>query len=488
MPDSSFAPVPFGEWMPDKATHMSPDLAVADNVLPISASGDYAPYPAHVQVAGTALPSAAKGFFPTLLSDGRPIVYGATKNAVYIIRNGAVSSVYTPGSISAQRWWFGQVGGKVCAGTDGIAPVGGELGASMAPLGGSPPQAAVGTVVDRDFLVLGNLKNEPVDGTVTNRVRWSGVMNPDTWGTNIATGADFEDMHEQGGPIVQITSSGLVFSRKAITRMQRTGNPSTVFSFTTLELGRGAVSAGAVCEAGPLAAFRADDGFFIHDGTQPTPIGTGKVDQWFADNADNSKIDLMRSGYDPVHRCLNWAFTELGQSANSAILSFSLAHGRWTLIRLAMQEIAASATLPATIESMPTPDTDPISWDDGSRAGKKPVLAGIDSANTYGTFTGTPLASTIVTGDYQASPGRRSFVSGVRPLVDAAGVQVALGVKSQATKDALVWNPASSLDVDGVCHQRADARYARFKQTTVAGETWTRSKGLEVDLSEAGER
>jgi hypothetical protein len=75
-----------------------------------------------------------------LLSDGRPIVYGATKDTIYLIRNGALSSVYTPGSISAQRWWFGQVGGKVCAGTDGIAPVGANFGASMAPLGGSPPQ------------------------------------------------------------------------------------------------------------------------------------------------------------------------------------------------------------------------------------------------------------------------------------------------------------------------------------------------------------
>jgi hypothetical protein len=313
-----------------------------------------------------------------------------------------------------------------------------------------------------------------------------GVMNPDTWGTDIATGADFEDMHEQGGPIVQITSSGLVFSRRRSRGCSGRATRRRCSAFTTLELGRGAFRRGRSARPG-LCRLPGRRRLFHPRRHSAHPIGTGKVDQWFADNADNSKIDLMRSGYDPVHRCVNWAFTELGQTANSAILS-SASPRRWTLIRKAMQEIAASATLPATIESMPTPDTDPISWDDASRAGKKPVLAGIDSANTYGTFTGTPLASTIVTGDYQASPGRRSFVSGVPPLVDAAGVQVALGVKSQATKDALVWNPASSLDVDGVCHQRADARYARFKQTTVAGETWTRSKGLEVDLSEAGER
>lgn len=480
------SPLPYGPWRPDKAPHMSPAMVEATNVLRIA--GDYAPFPAHVQVAGTALPSVAKGFFPTLLPDGRPIIYGATKDTIYLIRNGALTSLYSPGAVSAQRWWFGQVGGKVCAGADGINPVGGELGAAMTTLGGSPPQAAVGAVVNRDFLVLGNLKNEPVDGAVPNRVRWSGVMNPDTWGTNIATGADFEDMHEQGGPVIQITSGGLVFSRKAITRLQRTGNPSTVFETTTLELGRGAIASGTVCEAGPLTAFRADDGFFLHDGTQSIPIGTDKVDDWFANNAESSKIDLIRSGYDPVHRCFLWAFPEVGQTANSAMICFSLADTEWTLIRLAMQEIAASATLPATVESMPTPDTDPIPWDDGSRAGKKPVLAGIDSANTYGTFTGSALAKTLVTGDFQAKAGSRIFVGGARPLTDSATAQIAVGTKAQNVSDTVVWGAASSRGVDGVCPQRADARYARFRETDIAGATWTRSKGLELDLAEAGER
>jgi hypothetical protein len=257
------SPLKYGEWRPDEAAHMSPDLTEATNVLPIA--GAYAPFPDHVPVSGATLPSAAKGLFPTLLPDGKPMVCAATKDTIYLVRSGAASSLYSPGPISAQRWWFGQVGGKVCAGTAGIPPVGGLLGSAMTPLGGNPPQAAVGTVVDRDFLVLGNLKDEPEDGTVPNRVRWSGVSNPDTWGTDIATGADFEDMHDEGGPVIQIARTGLVFSRRAITRMQRTDNPSTVFAFTTLELERGAVSAGAVCEAGALTAFKADDGFFLHD-------------------------------------------------------------------------------------------------------------------------------------------------------------------------------------------------------------------------------
>lgn len=482
------SPLAFGEWQPDVAQLMSPALTQADNVLSIA--GVYAPFPAHVPVAGAVLPDVVKGFFPTLLPDGTPMIYGAIKSQIYLLRAGFITLVFGLTGISAQRWWFAQVGGKLCAGCRGLPPVGGPLGSVLTSLGGAPPGAAVGAVVNRDYLVLGDLQNEPVDGDVPNRVRWSGMMNPDTWGTDIATGADFEDMHDEGGPVVQITgrSVGLVFQRKAITRMQFTGNPSTVFAFTVLELGRGAVSAGAVCDAGPIVCYRSDDGFFAHDGTQSIPIGAGKVDDWFADNADPGKVSLMRSGYDPVHRAVLWAFAENGQAANSALLSYSLVDSRFTLIRVPMQDIASAATMPASIETMPLPDTDPISWDDGSRAGKVPVLAGIDASRNYGTFSGAPLASALTTGDFQADTGQRAFVAGVRPMSDAATAQVAIGSKSQLTSDPVVWNPPSSRGVDGVCPQRLDARYMRFKHTTGAGDTWTRATGLELDLQASGER
>lgn len=443
-------PIQFGEWRPDMAPHMSPALSEAENVLPVA--GAYAPFPAHVPVAGATLPAPAKGFYPTILPNGSPMTYAGTADTIYRVTNNGLVEVYDVAPAKVQRWWFARVGDKVCAGSAEFAPVGGPLGSAFTALGGNPPAAAVGAVVNRDYLVLGDLKNDGVDGAVSNRVRWSGQMNPDTWGTDVGTGADFEDMHEEGGPVVQITgrSVGTVFQRRAITRMQYTGNPSTVFAFTTVELGRGAVSAGAVCDAGALTFFRADDGFFAWDGTQSIPIGTGRVDAWFSDNADPTKLDLMRTGYDPVHRCVMWAFAENGESANSAVLAYSIADQRFTLVRLAMQELGSGATLPTPLEAMPTPDTAGVSWDDGAYAGKRPVLVGVDGSNRYGTFTGGNLASMIVTGDFQSAPGQRSFVTGIRPLIDAEGVQIAVGEREQASKDAVVWGAATGLGVDGV--------------------------------------
>jgi hypothetical protein len=168
--------------------------------------------------------------------------------------------------------------------------------------------------------------------------------------------------------------------------------------------------------------------------------------------------------------------------------SYSLADTKFTLIDLAMQDLGASATLPASIETMPTPDSATISWDDGVYAGKRPILGGIDAANTYGTFSGAAMASTIVTGDFQSAPGKRTFVGGVRPIIDASGVLVAVGEREQATKDTVVWNAATALGVDGICPQRFDARYLRYRQTTPAAAVWTRSSGIEAHLKAGGSR
>jgi hypothetical protein len=74
-------------------------------------------------------------------------------------------------------------------------------------------------------------------------------------------------------------------------------------------------------------------------------------------------------------------------------------------------------------------------------------------------------------------------------MSDASTAQVAVGSKSQKVGDPVSWGAASSPGIDGVCPQRVDARFHRFKQTTTAGDTnFTRSVGLELDLQEAGER
>jgi hypothetical protein len=478
--------IQFGEWRPDRAPHMSPDLTEAVNVL--SVAGGYAPVPSHVQIAGTHLGFRAQGFFSVPAASGEPIVYTATGQRVYRIKNGAFAQAYYAGDYADAPWWFAQLAGEIVTGNRYVSPVAGRPGTDFSPVSADAPAAAVGAIVDRNFLMLGNLSNDGIDGAKPARVRWAGFRNIRTWGTSVGTQADFEDMHDEGGPVVAITGrgNGTVFQRKAITRI--TPNPTTVFDFTTVELGRGPISRGAVCDIGPYQFYRADDGFFAWDGIQSVPIGTDKVDRWFADNVNPARLERISSGYDPTTRCVLWAFPEQGQDDNSAIISYSMADQRWTLIRKAMQYIGASATFPATIESMPTPDASGISWDDPAYAGKRPVLAGIDGDGTYGTFTGEAMAYTLTTGDYISKAGSRSFVSGVRPIIDDLETTIAVGTKNQRDSDPIVWKAPTSPGVDGKCPQRVDARLLRYRMAGDAGNDWSRAVGLELDVQASGLR
>jgi hypothetical protein len=479
--------IAYGPWEPDKAPHMSPSLVEAINVLPVA--GAYAPFPAFVPLAGATLPGPAKGFFAAPLADGRPIVYAATSDTIYRVNSGSLSTAYSSPGQAGANWSFAKFEGRVIAVNPYSAPLGAVPGASFVPLGGSPSPAHVCAVVEKNFLVLGNLVADGVDGAVPNRVRWSGFINPGTWGTNVGTQADFEDMPDEGGPVVAITGreTGTVFQRKAIVRMQYVGSPD-VFAFTTVEQGRGAISTGAVVDIGNIVFFIADDGFFAWDGTTALPIGGGKVDRWFNERVDHNRLDSIVGGFDPVSRCVFWAFPEQGQSSPSMMIAYSLVDGRFSQVSVAMQQIGASATLPMTLEQMPKPDTFIGSFDDPAYAGGRPYLAGIDALGRYGTFSGLPLASTITTGDWQSSPGQRTFVQGVRPLIDCSAVTMAVGARAQEGADAVAWNSPVSLGVDGSCPQRIDARYVRYRQATPANQNWTRAVGIEPLLRASGRR
>ncbi len=485
MPD---APIAFGAWEPDRAPHVSPALVEAENVLPVA--GAYAPFPAHVPLVGAVMPSYAFGFYAGPQADGSPLVYAATKTGVYRLRHGTAAQVYDAGAVVLANWWIVPFEGEVIAGSASVKPVAGEPGKAMALLSPDAPAARVAGIVERNFLVMGNLTSDGADGPAPNRVRWSGFRNARAWGTNVGTQADFEDMPDVGGPVVAITGreTGTVFQRNAITRMQYVGG-STIFDFTTVELGRGPISTGAVCDIGTLAFYRADDGFFAWDGTQSVPIGTGRVDCWFHETVEHTALDRIVSGYDPVSRCVLWAFPEAGQSTPTRIVAFSLAEQRWSSVSLAVQQLGSGATLPTPLEYAPPPDAPETgSYDSLTYVGKRPVLVGIDGTGRYGSFTGAPLAATLTTGDWQAAPGQRAFVNGVRPLIDAAGARVAIGHRGQRPSDPIVWNPASSQGVDGLCPHRVDARYMRYRATTAAGEPWTRAVGVEVSRIKSGGR
>lgn len=480
-------PLAFGPWQPDAAPHQSNSLTECINVLPIA--GAYAPFPSFDPVSGVVLPSDGKGLFSQPLSDGTPIVYAATADHIYRVNQGSLDTPYSNPGLAAASWQFTSFDDRVIAINPNANPQGAAPGGMFIDLGGSPPRAHVAAVVGENFLVLGNLVNDGIDGTRPNRIRWCGFNNPDTWGTDIATQADFDERPFEGGPVMAITGreTGTVFQRKALSRMSLTGQP-VPFNFTTVEEGRGPIATGAVCDIGNLVFLIADDGFFVWDGTTLSPIGDGYVNGWFNDNLDHSAADTIVSAYDPVTRCVLWGFPEFGKTSPSKIMLFSMVDKRFSLIDQPVQQIAPAQTLPVSLEDMPIPDTYPGSFDDVQFRGGLAVMAVIDNQRRYGVFGGTPMPATLTTGDYQSQTGQRAFVNSVRPICDASGARISIGARNEDDANAIIWSAPSSRGVDGACPQRVDARLTRHRLTTLAAESWKRASGLEINMRATGRR
>src|SRR5690348_13996476 len=76
--------VPFGQWRPDVADYEGQHSRTITNVVP---QGDgYGPFAAF-QAVSTTLPSACRGLFYALKSDGSAAIFAGTQTQLYLLNN-----------------------------------------------------------------------------------------------------------------------------------------------------------------------------------------------------------------------------------------------------------------------------------------------------------------------------------------------------------------------------------------------------------------
>ena len=110
-------------------------------------------------------------------------------------------------------------------------------------------------------------------------------------------------------------------------------------------------------------------------------------------------------------------------------------------------------------------------------------LGAYDTSHILSDFTGSNRAGTLETGDIELSPGSRSFLSEVRPIVDSADATVevaSIGRKNEAFE----YSPKSKQDSDGKCPVRIDGRYHRFRVNLPS--TFTNAVGMDVTSRPSG--
>lgn len=491
--------VPFGEWLPDLPEFENPGATVARNVIPDVKS--YRPFPSPT-VYSTSLGGAAKGHTVARDNAGDYFNYAGDSSALYVLVGTAWSNVSrTVGGaydIAVDDYWeFAQFGQQLIAVGGGanepqVITVG---AANFAALAGSPPKARhIATI--RDFVVVGNIS---ATATSPQMVRWSAINNAASWTPDAATLADFQDLPGEGGWVQRIIGGeyGTVFQERAIYRMTFVGSP-LIFQFDKVQNNIGAYVPGGVVSYRNFTFFLSEEGFYVFDGTNVTPIGKNKVDRTFFNELDRNYNYRISSAIDPVRKIVAWAYPASGNSGGNPnrIILYHWDTQRWSRIEdisihLIMRSLNAGFTLEGLDAVSTSLDALPLSLDSSQWSEGQFQFSCFNANHRLANFNGSAMPATVETPEIQLnrSVDGLAYVTEVRPVAEgiSASVTVAVGARNVLTSSASYTTAVSPIST-GFAQVRSTARFHRFQLNTTSATDFTHLQGVDITVSGDGRR
>ena len=467
----------FAEWLPDQ-TSVTPSLQDINNAVP--AANGYVPFPLAVDYS-----NAASG---TLLGLGTgrfsasTILFAGDATKLYKFDSATLNlnDVSKSGGYNGSGWRFSQFGNIFLAANsqDRIQAWNVGTSSAFADLAAAAPVAKYLTVI-RDFVVAANLDGE----ASPNKVQWSDLGDETNWTSGPTSQSDYQ-LIPDGGNITGITGGefGVVFLERSIVRMSYIGSP-LFFQFDVISRNLGCKYSGTITQYGQMSFFLSEDGFYSCDGQNIYNIGLEKVDRWFFDNVDISRIDTMSCAIDPIRKLVVWNYPNLSQGRSLLIYNWQLK--RWSKADTTADYIASAATPGYTLEALDvfgTLDSLTTSLDSPLWTGGKFLFAGVSGTKIV-TFTGANSTAVLTTSDMEA--GYNSVVTLARPQIDNGSCTVAVASRKELD-DAITFGTAQATSQEGRVPLRSYGRYHRF-QVTPTG-SWTTAIGLDVDVVNQGSR
>lgn len=517
--------MPFGAYRPDVSDYEGTTSGAILNALP---RGDgYGPF-ASLSAYTSALPGQCRGVFYARKSDGSIQIFAGTSNKLFtlnsttliwqnvsktsrtaglalaldsvselLLANGTDRLLLTTGTTgtsysalsSGANWEFAQFNNFVIAVQVNAPPQVYDLTSStlFADLGGSPPQAAYISIVNR-FVVLSGLASPNV-----YRIQWSGLNAVTTW-TSGVNQSDYQDLPD-GGIVRGVAGGeyGTIFQDASIRAMNFAPGSPYVFGITRVSQDDGLFAPGSLIAAQDRIFFCSPQGFkMLVPGSYPAPIGKEKVDRTFFADVDNANLQLMIGVADPKHTRVYWAYKSInGTTAQfDKILCYDWALERWVPVRLPGEYLASLSRPGITLENVdtaygPNIDTIALSSLDDITSSVLSSLSGFDTSHKLGFFTGANLEATLETGEH-GGDGKRIYIRGYRPVTDAATVYGSVG-KRETLQATRTYSDETLVNSIGKCTARVSTRYGRSKIRIPASVSWTFAAGVEPDVVLEGE-
>lgn len=474
--------VPLGQWLPDAPDLKNPGLKVAKGCYP-SAAGYYPFWSAEAgseNVTGTML--GAKRFERT---DGSEVICVGTNTDLWVLTGGtATASSLALTSINTdETWTFEQFGTAVYAtiksiDADGrqsyyLTDIDSDTSFSASP--GTPPAGNALGRID-DFLVYGDLEDID-DSNAPTRVRWSAFNNPQaTWGTDIATQMGYYDMPDYWGAVTAIAggSVGYVMQRHATSLFDYTGS-ATAFQRVLLDgaedQSAGSVGQPSLATVGGVHYWLSDIGFCRLTGGSIQIISKARVWDFFLETANTEKLHKVQAAVNMDRRCIVWNCYQVDTTAYNFQMIYNWEVDEWSY---ALQTI--DWLVPTVYDG---------SFDEGE-VRKRRVLGGF-SSGTWQELTGTAIEAVLETGDFQLEPGRRAFVSGVRPIVENVDANTKVSLRYRDIQGAAATATTSTaVGALGYLGVNVDARYFSVEITIPAAADWDKASAVQIDAMPSG--
>lgn len=465
-----------GEWLPDQPG-LTGAVTEAQNVVPVM--NGYGAFPSVEVFSNDAsenlLTTVAGKFGDTvqLFASSNTKIFKFDPNDL-----GLDDVSKAGGYSSAIAWKFVQFG-KVLIGANGNDKLQAwTIGTSttFADLAVEAPTTRFVTVV-RDFVVAANESSEP------NSVYWSDINDETNWVSGPTSQSDFQDIAD-GGNIQGLTGGeyGLVFLEKAIYRMSYIGSP-LFFQFDAISRTLGCFEANSIIQKGSLTFFLSDDGFYICDGQNVTPIGAEKVNRWFFDDVDEGNLDKMSAAIDPERNIVAWCYANT--SGGQSILAYNFQTNRWSYAITSVNFIANAATVGTTLEQLDiytSLEGVPASLDSRLWAGGKPLFAGVRDAKIV-LFAGLPLDAELISGDVEE--GMQSIAKLALPQIDGGSADIAVASRFRLDEDVVFGSDVSATDENRVS-LRSVGRYHRVRVKPTGN--WTTVMAVDIELQPVGRR
>lgn len=487
------AVIPFAQFGPDRSAFDPNFSNTLQNVLPKASS--YGPFPSFTVISG-ALPAWPMGSWLAYVENGQYKLYVGTKTAIYMLDVDTLDWIDLSKSggyngVDGRRWSFVQYGDLVIAtnGHDPVQYINVRTGTAFDDLGGSPPVAYYVTTLG-DFIMLSNLSSNQ------RAVQWSGLNQPDFWTPNQRS-SDFQPFPD-GGEIMGVAggnSGCVIFAAESIREGQLALDTSLVMTFTQTVANHGCLAPRSIIQTSSGIFYLSDDGFYRYSNPVPVGIGKERVDNFFLSDIQHSDLFDVYGSEDPTRKIVYWAYrsTEntLAQSYDKVLL-YHYGIDRWSMLKpgTLLTGLIDAVTPGYTLDSLAnlgiSLDDLPFSLDSRAWAGSTPLIAAFNKDYEFGIFSGAPLDATLQTSASELAAGRRTFVSGFRPICDASAISGRVGVQDSAGAP-VTWKPSFAANKTGLIPARASGRFHRF-EVTISDTTWNDIHGVEPEAVPEGQQ